>query len=870
MPGESKTRFGGSYFVGEVTNRWSGISRWLLLGLTSGLSVLTGSFVLHKVMAEEPAGKAAAVKPTAEQLDFFRQQVKPILESRCIKCHGGEAKIRGKLRLTSRADVLRGGETGPAVSLTEPAKSLLLEAINYESLEMPPTGKLPQREIDVLTRWVKQALPFDDKAIVIKPHAPGPPVVDAKARKFWSFQPVASPVVPGVQQGDWVKNPIDAFILAGLEKAGLAPSVPVARTGLLRRLYYNLTGLPPSPEAVKTFLADESPQALEKVVDELLDSPQYGERAARHWLDLVRYAESNSYERDGTKPFVWRYRDYVIRSLNQDKPYDQFVLEQLAGDELPDRTADHLIATGYYRLGIWQDEPVDREQELYEDLDDIVSTTSQVFLGLTLNCARCHDHKLDPLPQRDYYRFMAFFHGINRYGVRNAQSVAQFSLRDIMAPQEQSTHQQQVQAHLKQVAQIEKQIAAIEKRVTSDFQPVEKEDFKFEQHKIPLLKKRVPRLLSQQQFKQYVQLKKKEKQLKNVKPAALTQALCVTETGRQPRKTFILARGNAHAPGEEVKPGFPQVLSFPDPVIAPLPPEKKTSGRRLALARWIIDRRNPLTARVMVNRLWQQHFGRGIVESPNNFGFQGAVPTHPELLDWLATQLVEGGWKLKPIHKLIVLSNAYQMGSQSHPQGVEKDPENKLFWRFNMRRLAAEEIRDTVLAVNGSLNPKMFGPSIFPDIPAEVKQGQSRPGEGWGNSSPEEKARRSIYIHSKRSLVFPFLAAFDGPDTDATCPVRFETTQPTQSLEMFNGPFANQQAAVFGNYLRKQLGPQDTRGHVELALGRALQRPLTADQVEQGLRFIAQLQKEHSVSPAKALDYFCLVLLNLNELIYLD
>ena len=382
--------------MGETMNWCIGISRRLLTGSTVLMLLVAASLVPQKVTAQEPAGKSAVAKPTAEQLEFFRQQVKPILESRCIKCHGGEAKIRGKLRLTSRADVLRGGETGPAVSLTQPAKSLLLEAINYESLEMPPTGKLPQREIDVLTRWVKQDLPFDDKAIVIKPHAPGPPAVDAKAREFWSFQPVARPVVPKVQQGDWVKNPIDAFVLARLEEVGLTPSGPAEKTALLRRLYYNLTGLPPSPEAMREFLADESPQALEKVVDELLDSQQYGERAGRHWLDLVRYAESNSYERDGTKPFVWRYRDYVIRSLNQDKPYDQFILEQLAGDELSERTADQLIATGYYRLGTWQDEPVDRQQELYEDLDDIVTTTSQVFLGLTLNCARCHDHKLDP------------------------------------------------------------------------------------------------------------------------------------------------------------------------------------------------------------------------------------------------------------------------------------------------------------------------------------------------------------------------------------------------------------------------------------------------------------------------------------------
>ena len=852
-------------------NMWSWIQRGVMSAFPLLLVALLVSCWTETIAADEPSAAAGSkVKATAEQLEFFRQQVKPILEMRCLKCHGGETKIRGKLRLTSRDHVLRGGETGPAVSLTKPSESLLLEAIRYESLEMPPTGKMPQAEIDILARWVKLGLPFDEKAIVMKQQALVPPAVDDKARKFWSFQPVATPAIPTVQQPGWVKNPVDAFVLARLENAKLKPAAPAKKTALLRRAYYSLIGLPPAPEVVQTFLADKSPEAFEKIVDQLLESPQYGERAARHWLDLVRYAESNSYERDGTKPFVWRYRDYVIRSLNQDKPYDQFVLEQLAGDELPTRTPEHLIATGYYRLGIWQDEPVDRVQELYEDLDDIVMTTSQVFLGLTMNCARCHDHKLDPLPQRDYYRFMAFFHNINRYGVRNAKSVAQFSLRDIMAPREQSQHEEQVKDHLQRVEKVEKQIAAIEKRVIGDFQSVEKEDFKFEQHKIPLLKKRVPRLLSKQQFQQYVQLKKQQKQLTNVKPAALTQALCVTEMGRQSRETFVLARGNAHAPGEQVEPGFPEVLGFSDPVIKELPPEKKSSGRRTALARWITDPRNPLTARVMVNRLWQQHFGRGIVQTPNDFGFQGMAPTHPQLLDWLASQLVQGEWKLKRIHKLILMSNAYQMASQAPQATLARDPENKLFSRFAMRRLAAEEVRDTILSVTGSLNPKMFGPSIYPDIPREVKLGQSRPGEGWGNSSPEEKSRRSIYIHTKRSLAVPFISAFDGPDTDTTCPIRFETTQPTQSLAMLNGPFAHQQAAVFGNYLRKQRDAEDLRGQVSLALRRSLQRPVTDQQIEQGLKFIKQLQQEHGVSAAKALDYFCLVMLNLNELIYLD
>ena len=813
--------------------------------------------------------KASEPDFTDSQLDFFRTQVQPILKANCLKCHGPRANAKGKLHLVSRDLLLKGGETGPAVSLETPAESLLLEAINYAGLEMPPTGKLPQPQIDILTRWVQMGAPFAAELEQQVDQRAGPPQVTEQAKQFWSFRSLEQPAPPRVRDKSWGSSPIDAFILARLERAGLKPAGPAEKTQLLRRAYYDLVGLPPAPEAVQDFLADDSRDAFANVIEGLLESPQYGERWGRHWLDLVRYAESNSYERDGPKPFVWRYRDYVIQSFNTDKPYDQFVREQIAGDELEQVTADSMIATGYYRLGIWQDEPVDRVQELYEDLDDIVSTTSQVFLGLTLNCCRCHDHKLDPLPQRDYYRFLAFFHGINRYGIRGGDTVARYSLREIASEDEKLRQQGVIEEHNNKVKLVDAKIAQFEKLVKGDFEPVEKQDFKDERNKIPIVKKRVGKLIDQQQFRQYVELKEEQKKLRNFKPPAIRQALVITEIGATPRETFVLARGSAHAPGDRVEPGFPQVLSFPDPEIQAPAEGAKTSNRRLALANWLVDKSNPLTARVMMNRVWQYHFGRGIVRSSNNFGFQGMAPTHPQLLNWLAADFMAGGWKLKRMHRLIMLSSAYQMSSIAHDRGLRKDPSNELIWRFEMRRLEAEEIRDSVLAVNGSLNAKMFGPSIYPTIPAEVMHGQSRPGADWGKSSPEERARRSIYIHTKRSLIVPMIASFDGPDPDATCPVRFVTTQPTQALGMLNGEYFNEQARVFADYLRSTV-PDDVAGQVQMALARALQRTPHEDEVRRGVELIATFQKHEQVDANMGLDLYCLLILNLNEFIYLD
>jgi mono/diheme cytochrome c family protein len=796
---------------------------------------------------------------------FFDQQVLPILKANCFSCHGGEPKIKGGLNLTTRAGLLAGGDSGPAFDAADPKASRLLTAIRYEGeYDMPPKGKLAGSQIATLTHWVVGGAPYAEQA---KP-AHGSPEAIADARQnFWAFKPVARPTVPA-----GATNPIDAFIAAQRTAAGLTPTTPASKATLIRRAYYDLLGLPPTPEAVAAFVADTAPNAYEQLIDRLLASPHYGERWGRHWLDLVRYAETNSYERDGAKPFVWRYRDYVIQSFNADKPYPQFIAEQLAGDEHEQPTAEQLIATGYYRLGIWDDEPVDPKQAFYDDVDDIIATTGQVFLGLTINCARCHDHKLDPLPQRDYYRMMAFFQNFRRYGVRGEDSVFSASVREINAPttrDDERRHERAKQQHEQQIRSLTKKIVAIEMIAMKDFAEVEKQDFAAEMNRIPLLKKRVPKIISQAQFDDYVNLSRDRKTLQEHPPALLAQALVVKESGRQAPPTHILARGNPHAPAAAVTPGFPLMLTTKtDAVIPTLPAKVPSTGRRTALAAWIGSDQNPLTARVWMNRIWQHHFGKGIVKSANNFGLQGTPPTHPALLDWLASELVSNGWRIKPMHRLIMLSQTYQLGARAVPASLAKDPENDGYWRFDMRRLDAEEIRDSILAVNGSLNRAQFGPSVYPHIPDEVKAGQSRPGEGWGKSTPAEQARRSIYVHVKRSLALPMLASFDAADTDFSCPVRFATTQPTQALGMLNSKFLNEQAQIFAELTRKEVG-HDHEPQVQFVLERAWQRPPTPAEVNRGVQYLVGT-RNHGADGAEALRRLCLLALNTNEFVYLD
>ncbi len=807
----------------------------------------------------------------AQRESLFDSEIRPLLMKHCVACHGGEERTRGGLRVTSREALLQGGDTGPAVDVDDWSSSLLLEAIRYEGLEMPPTGQLSRSEIARLTKWIELGIPWGNEPIVSrsKKASTSPPEVDDEARSFWSFRPIRRPVIPSTKNQNAAVNPIDTFLAAGWRKAGLEPAPPASRRQLIRRLYYDVTGLPPTPEQVRDFTNDKSPTAYAELVDRLLASPHYGEQWARHWLDLVRYAETNSYERDGDKPYVWRYRDYVIRSFNDDKPYDQFLREQLAGDELEEVTPDSIIATGYYRLGIWDDEPVDREQALYDDLDDIMATTCQVFLGVTVNCARCHDHKLDPIPQKDYYRMLAFFSGLTRLGERGGNSIAKNSLRSIATAEERTRHVEATEEYQRSVARLERGLATVESLVKKDLSPVERQDFKHEQHRVALIKKRVPHVITQEQSENYEQWTAELANLRRSPPAALRQALCVTETGRDPRDTFVLVRGNAHSKGEKVAPGFLSVVSDETPQLIPRPDNATTSGRRRVLANWIVSEDNPLTARVMVNRIWQFHFGRGIVRTPNNFGFRGAAPTHPELLDWLADRFVANGWRLKSLHRMILLSDAYRMGTVASAKAAQRDPTNEWLSHFPSRRLTGEEIRDSLLAVNGSLNRQMFGPSVFSLIPREVLATQSRPGSGWGTSEPAQRARRSIYIKVKRSLLTPILSAFDYADPDASCPNRFVTTQPTQALGMLNSQLVNQEAGVLAALLRHR-HPDNIDAQLRLAFWQVLQRPASTSELDRALGFVRQVRREYDLPIEAALERFCLVLLNLNEFVYLD
>ncbi|MCH2209926.1 MAG: PSD1 and planctomycete cytochrome C domain-containing protein [Fuerstiella sp.] len=809
---------------------------------------------------------------TDEQQELWKHATE-ILTRSCLKCHAGESP-KSQLDLSTRAGILAGGELdGPAYDADDPNNSNLIRVIRYDGLEMPPNRQLSAADIRFLELWVQQGMPWPREQLQLEfDQVTGPPEVNEDTKNFWSFRPLTEPAVP---DSDWGLNAIDSFIFRRLIENGLEPSPPADAQSLVRRMYYNMTGLPPEPEAAERWAArlrrndgtmDQA--AVEELIETLLASPHYGEQWGRHWLDLVRYAETNSYERDGAKPYVWRYRDYVIQAFNSDMPYDRFITEQLAGDELENRTSQSVIATGYYRLGRWDDEPVDHTLAFYDDVDDIIGTTFQTMLGLTVNCARCHDHKIDPIPQRDYYRLLGFFRNIRRYGIRGDKTVRDASVREVDLPEEPGLLEQESIAHNEKISDVQRLISEFEQTVIPLLTEPQKQDFEFFENRLSLVKNLQSSGLSKEQVDEYQRLHRRLKTLQENGPSGRAKVLCVTEDMETIHATHVLTRGNPHAPADEVTPGFLSVLSPPDVNMPEIPEGARTTGRRKLLAAWIASPKNPLTARVMVNRIWQFHFGRGIVRSSSDFGFQGTQPTHPRLLDWLASQFITNGWSVKHMHRLIMSSATFQMSSSARQHALNQDPVNDLFWRFDMRRMSAEEIRDSVLWAAGNLNTKkMFGPSIYTDIPDEVKAGQSQPGRGWETSPPEDQNRRSIYIHVKRSLVDPLLASFDFADTDQTCPVRFVTTQPTQALGLLNSKFMQQQASAFADSLRKQKSSFD---RVRRGLTVVTQRPPSEDEIRKGLALIEQLQSKEGFTSDQALQYFCLLALNLNEFIYLD
>ena len=813
------------------------------------------------LLAARAVGPAAQEKkPPADEKVSFEKEVAPILAANCLECHSGD-KAKGKLAMTGRAALLKGGRKGPAISLDKPEESLLLLAVSHEdALKMPPKTKLPQKDIDVLTRWVKAGAPWPDGVVVVAKEKER--VITDEERNYWAYRPVKRPDVPAVKNKEWVRNPVDTFILAKLEAKGLAPAAPADRLALIRRATYDLTGLPPTPDEIDAFVKDKSSDAYEKLLDRLLTSPRYGEKWGRHWLDLVRYAETNGYERDSAKPFAWRYRDYVIKSFNDDKPFDQFIKEQLAGDELPGSSSDAIIATGYYRLGLWDDEPADPEQARYDELDDMVTTTGQVFLGMTMNCARCHDHKIDPIPQKDYYRMVAFFRDVPRYSNANKPGPGS-SVADLSARLAEELKQRDARR-----VELEGLTRKIEDAAIKQMSPEDQRDTEGPLRE-RVLSLRLKDHLTPEQAAEYTKLKDELTALKRKAEPDRAVALSIPNCIVRPPVTTVMLRGNPHVPGAQVEPAFPSVLNVPVPQIPAPDKGAKTSGRRSVLANWISSKDNPLTARVLVNRLWQHHFGRGIVATTNDFGKFGTGPTHPELLDWLAADFVEGGWKIKRMHKLLMLSSVYQMSSKADDAAMKADPANSLFWRFNMRRLTAEEVRDSMLAVSGKLNLKASGPSVYPPIPKEVLAGQSVPGQGWPVSPPEEAARRSVYVHVKRSLLVPILSHHDQADTDSSCAVRYTTTVATQALGMLNGQFSNEQAAALVERLRKE-APNDLDAQVRRAIRLTTGRTAGAEEVKKDVAFVKAIQEKSKLTDADALRCYCLLALNANEFVYLD
>jgi mono/diheme cytochrome c family protein len=777
----------------------------------------------------------------------FIEQVQPILAKRCFACHGPDEAESG-LSFADAQSAFAAADSGePAIVPGDIEASSLIHRVSSEdeSDRMPPEGDpLSPREIDILRRWIEQGAAWD---------------------KHWAFKPMTRHQPPAVSDPSWNQHPIDAFVYSSLQAAGLKPNELAPRSTLIRRACYDLTGLPPSAEQVEKFVNDPEPQAFEKLIDQLLESPHYGEHWGRHWLDLVRYAETNSYERDGPKPNAWKYRDYVIRSFNDDKPYDQFLREQLAGDELDEVTAETLTATGYYRLGIWDDEPADPLQARFDELDDILMTTGQAILGLTINCARCHDHKIDPLPQRDYYGMLALLADVTSWGNRGDQ-VSNNQI-DVSPPELKAKYV----ANDQQRRRLEQQITELEQAGIAKLSaPDQRATEGPRRERQRVLEAKLKDQLSDSQWQTYLglqdELAEVLRQVKELPPRVTVMGLARCEP--RPEQTFVLQRGNPHAPADPVEPSYPGLFNTPPPEASQFQASDRSAGRRRVLAEWMASPENLLTARVMANRVWQFHFGRGIVRSSNNFGQLGTPPTHPELLDWLALQLIDGGWKLKPLHRLIMSSRAYQMSSAGQQAGAAKDPNNDRLWRFDPRRLSAEEVRDSILAANGSLDRQLYGQSFYPKLSQEVLAGQSRPGSGWGDSSEDEQNRRSVYIHVKRSLLTPLLTAFDFPDPDLTCEDRFKTLQPGQALALLNSEFVHQQAAR----LAASIGaPQIEEDEVvRRAVRAALVRQASAQEIRDGAALIGRLQAEHGVSRQRAVELYCLTVLNWNEFLFLD
>jgi hypothetical protein len=773
---------------------WPAISGTMLLGCCLGLC-----------NGQPPAASSATTeKPTSQALEFFESKIRPVLAERCFRCHGPE-KQKGGLRLDSREGMLKGSTSGPVIVPGQPEKSLVIEAIQQKGdVKMPPDEKLPAEAVANLGEWIKAGAPWPGSAVAT--------VSTVEAWKMhWAFQPVKKVAQPSVQHQSRVQSPIDAFILAELEKRGLALAAPADKRTLLRRASFDLIGLPPTPEEIEAFEGDTAPDAFAKVVDRLLASPHYGERWGRHWLDVARYADTKGYvfQEERRYAFAYTYRDYVIRAFNDDVPYDQFIVQQLAADRLfaaakaagdePDPQS--LAAMGFLTLG--------RRflNNQHDIIDDRIDVSTRGLLGLTVGCARCHDHKFDPIPTKDYYSLYGVF----------ASSTEPKELPLLAAPKETPEYL----AFAKELK--------VREQAVDDYRVKNKTELDANNRK----------------FKDELKALQKKVEAWHSSPAAPPRAM-VLEDLPKPREARVFLRGNPGSPGPAVPRQFIGVIAGDH-----RQPFKEGSGR-LEFAQAIASPDNPLTARVLVNRVWLNHFGAGLVRTPSDFGLRSEPPTHPALLDYLANRFVEDGWSLKKLHKLIMLSSVYQQGSQPLPEAAKVDPENRLWSHMNRRRLDFEAMRDALLCVSGQLDTKIGGPAV------EMFEAKA-------------SKRRTVYGFIDRQNLPGLLRTFDFASPDASNPQRYETTVPQQALFLMNNPFVLDQAR--GLLKRPELaGVNDEQVRVRKLYRLIYGRGPNGQEAAMAQRFLAaDVGSEQETSPPLTpLERYVQVMLLANEFAFVD
>lgn len=794
------------------------------------------SFLLHLTLALLcfAVSTSSAQATDANEVRAFEQHVRPLLLGKCLPCHG-PSKQEGGLRLDSRAAILRGGDSGPAAVPGNPHDSLLVQAVLRQDLEMPPEQELSEAEQAHLVDWIARDLVWPEHDPLIRPTARS---ITEEDRQWWAFQPVKKPPMPR-EPGS--HHPIDAFVRARLAKQDMQPAREADRLTLVRRLYFNLLGVPPDQAAVESFVQDEREDAWGQLIDRLLLDRRYGEHWARHWLDVVRFAESDGWKADAFRPRIWMYRDYVTRSFNEDKPYSQFIREQLAGDEMPGDNPDQLIATGFLRLGIYEYNQRNARVHWNDIIDEITDVTADVFLGLGMACARCHDHKFDPVLQKDYYQLRAFFEPLLwRDDVHAATEAQRARHRDLTEVWNRETRDiRDRMTNLRRPYDERKWKATVAKF------PLDIQDcfFKAAEHRNSWeaqMSYLVTRQFTEEGATPLKSMSKADKAayddlvelLKahdDLKPASLPAVMGVSDYAGPTVDTVIPGSG------VQVTPEILTVLQGVGDAIS-IEPTKSSSGRRTALAQWLSSDQNPLTARVVVNRVWQQHFGRGIVATANDFGRKGQRPTHPELLDWLTADFIEHGWSLKHLHKQILTSATWKQAAQ-HRQAAHYealDPGNQLFWRARIRRLTAEQLRDAMLVVSGELQASMGGPSRPADAPC-----------------------RSLYVKRFRNSPYAIFQAFDSANGLKSVPERISTTTPTQSLLMLNDQWVLSRAGQFAKRVVESGNAEET---VARATMMAWGRPPTPAESESFETFLA----------SNALEDLCHVLMNANEFLYVD